>query len=94
MVHELSLKFKSDVLNSWSIVKDQPGAESTEMEHVRALSVDWLFDWLYLLIENSSGNRWVISRCKLGSGSPTDVITDITTKPSHFEVDPFNGYVN
>lgn len=84
-VYELSLKFKSDVLNRWHVGK--------EIVHVRGLSVDWLFDRLYLLLENAEGTSWLISRCKLDGREPTHVVTDIANKPSHFEVDPFNGYI-
>jgi hypothetical protein len=57
------------------------------------LSVDWLFDRLYLLIENAEGTRWQISRFELDDGrESTYVVTaDTTHKPSHFIVDPFNG---
>lgn len=83
-VYELSLKSKSDVRNRWHVGK--------EIVHVIGLSVDWLFDRLYLLIENAEGTSWQISRCKLDGRESTYVVTDITYKPSHFEVDPFNGY--
>lgn len=82
-VYELSLKPKSYVLNLWSVDK--------EIVHVRGLSVDWLFDRLYLLLENAEGTSWLISRCKLDGREPTHVVTDILHRPSHFEVDPFNG---
>lgn len=84
-VYELSLKSKSDVRSHWRV--------GQEIVHVRGLSVDWLFDRLYLLIENAEGTSWLISRCKLDGREPTPVVTDISSKPSHFEVDPFNGYV-
>lgn len=84
-VYELRLKPQSDELNRWSVDKD--------IVHVRGLSVDWLFDRLYLLLENAEGTSWFISRCKLDGREPTHVVTDIVSKPSHFEVDPFNGYV-
>jgi proto-oncogene tyrosine-protein kinase ROS len=82
-VYELSLKSKSDVRNRWHVGK--------EIVHVVGLSVDWLFDRLYLLIENAEGTSWQISRCKLDGRESTYVVTDIAHKPSHFEVDPFNG---
>lgn len=82
-IYELSLKPKSDVRNRWSVGK--------EVAHVIGLSVDWLFDRLYLLNENADGTSWQISRCKLDGRESTHIVTDIAYKPSHFEVDPFNG---
>ncbi|KAK4016061.1 hypothetical protein OUZ56_031022 [Daphnia magna] len=84
-VYELSLKPKSDIRNRWRVGK--------EIVHVIGLSVDWLFDRLYLLIENDEGTSWQISRCKLDGRESAYVVTDLTYKPSHFEVDPFNGFL-
>ena len=82
-IYELSLKPKSDVQNRWSAGK--------EIAHVMGLSVDWLFDRLYLLSEHADGTSWQISRSKLDGRESVPVVTDIIHKPSHFEVDPFNG---
>ena len=83
IVYELSLKTRSDLLRQWRADKD--------FLHVGGLSVDWLFNNIYLLIQNSTSNMWFISRCKLDCRDPFRVVKDLGHKPSHFEVDPFNG---
>ena len=85
-VKELSLSAtqSSELRDSWSLKNG---------ERVRGLSVDWLFNRLYLLIESGDylATTWKVSRCLFGGSQLTDVITDIPLKPSQIEVDPFNG---
>lgn len=85
-VEELSLSATepSQLRDSWSIESGQ---------RVRGLSVDWLFNRLYLLIESGDypAKSWKISRCLFGGRQLADVVTNIPLKPSQIEVDPFNG---
>lgn len=54
------------------------------------LSMDWLNDYLYFIVE---GNQmWWISRCDLYGGAEQVVLSGLSVRPSHFEVDPYNGY--
>lgn len=90
-VYELSLKpnGKSDVRTSWQVSDDS-------IVSIKGLSVDWLSDRLYLLLEiadGSVGGSWQIARCKLNGRELVHVITDMTHKPFQIEVDPFNGSV-
>ncbi|KAF7989871.1 hypothetical protein HCN44_008545 [Aphidius gifuensis] len=59
-----------------------------------SLSVDWLNLHLYILGEvNHSTRVWQISRCNFDGKYLTAIKTGFLTKPSHIEVDPFNGYL-
>lgn len=90
-VYELSLKSsgKSDVRANWQISNDP-------IVSIKGLTVDWLSDRLYLLLEISDGSvsgSWQIARCKLNGRELVHVVTDMTYKPFQIEVDPFNGSV-
>ena len=65
---------------------------------IRGLGVDWLFDRLYLLLESNRVDHpmstWQIARCRFGGAQLGYVVTDIPSKPSQIEVDPFNGYLH
>ena len=87
-VYELSLKlgFQSNEKTHWSL--EAFGSDTT----VQALSVDWLFDRLYMVLENKENvSMWQIARSKLDGREPTHLVTDLRHKPFHIEVDPFNG---
>lgn len=93
-VFELSLNpnGKSDVRLSWQVSDDT-------IVSIKWLSVDWLSDRLYMLLQisdsgSSSGGgfSWQIARSKLNGREFTHVVTDIVQKPFQIEVDPFNGY--
>ncbi|XP_055298116.1 proto-oncogene tyrosine-protein kinase ROS isoform X4 [Sitodiplosis mosellana] len=60
-----------------------------------ALSVDWLNDKLYILFESNSMNQkgWQISRCNFDGSQLQVVYSGLQSKPVHFQVDPFNGYL-
>jgi hypothetical protein len=83
-VYELSLKlgFQSSVLLQWDVGRDTT---------VQSLSVDWLFDRLYMVLENENVSSWQISRSKLDGRELTHLVTDLWQKPFHIEADPFNG---
>lgn len=53
------------------------------------LSIDWLNNYLYLILETK--NMWRISRCDLYGRGEQVVLSGLNQKPSHFEVDPYNG---
>lgn len=55
------------------------------------LSVDWLNDLLYLVVE--AGALWQVLRCALDGSGITVAVAGLLTKPHHMEVDPYNGYV-
>ncbi|XP_065076468.1 proto-oncogene tyrosine-protein kinase ROS isoform X3 [Ochlerotatus camptorhynchus] len=57
------------------------------------LSVDWLNDHLYILGQVKAGGLWQISRCDLNGDRMTVAYAVLQKKPTHFEVDPFNGYL-
>ncbi|XP_011687300.1 PREDICTED: proto-oncogene tyrosine-protein kinase ROS isoform X2 [Wasmannia auropunctata] len=67
-----------------------PGAMSfTPM----SLSVDWLNLHLYILKEMKY-TTWQISRCNLDGKSCTVAVAGhVSTRPSHIEIDPYNGYL-
>jgi len=84
-VYELSLKlgFQSNEKTQWRF-----GNDTT----CQALSVDWLFDRLYMVLENKENvSSWQIARSKLDGRELTHLVTDLRHKPFHIEVDPFNG---
>ncbi|KAG8223272.1 hypothetical protein J437_LFUL001549 [Ladona fulva] len=65
------------------------------------LSVDWLNDHLYILGEVNLGEEsvigdpqtWQVARCRLDGSGLTIAYAGFPTKPRHFEVDPYNGYL-
>ncbi|XP_031627487.1 proto-oncogene tyrosine-protein kinase ROS-like isoform X2 [Contarinia nasturtii] len=59
------------------------------------LSVDWLNDKLYILFESDTMNQkgWQISRCNIDGSHLQVVYGGLPSKPVHFQVDPFNGYL-
>lgn len=59
-----------------------------------SLSVDWLNLHLYVLGEvNHATTVWQITRCNLDGKSLTVAMAGFLTRPSHIEVDPYNGYL-
>ncbi|XP_036141230.1 proto-oncogene tyrosine-protein kinase ROS isoform X3 [Monomorium pharaonis] len=59
-----------------------------------SLSVDWLNLHLYVLGEvTHNAKTWQITRCNLDGKSLTVAMAGIPTRPSHIEVDPYNGYL-
>ena len=84
----LSLHPKATVLATWQMPLD------VQDHAVKDISVDWLHNCLYLLLESvSSFGKWQIARSKFGGRGFRSVIKDINYKPFHIEVDPFNGSV-
>ncbi|XP_011346152.2 proto-oncogene tyrosine-protein kinase ROS isoform X2 [Ooceraea biroi] len=58
------------------------------------LSVDWLNLHLYVLGEVKHVTTvWQIARCNLDGRGLTVAMAGLITKPSHVEVDPYNGYL-
>ncbi|RZF32704.1 hypothetical protein LSTR_LSTR004132, partial [Laodelphax striatellus] len=60
------------------------------------LSVDWLNDQLYMLVQvdhQSGGRMWQVVRCGLDGQGTTVAVAGLLTKPHHMEVDPYNGYL-
>lgn len=53
------------------------------------LSMDWLNNYLYFVVE--AKKNWLISRCDLFGRGEQVVYSGLLQKPSHFEVDPYNG---
>lgn len=59
-----------------------------------SLSVDWLNMHLYILGEVKHANTvWQIARCNLDGRGLTVAVAGFLSKPSHIEVDPYNGYL-
>ncbi|KAK0161869.1 hypothetical protein PV327_008274 [Microctonus hyperodae] len=59
-----------------------------------SLSVDWLNSHLYILGEvNHATTVWQIARCNLEGKGLTVAMAGFMTRPSHIEVDPYNGYL-
>jgi len=58
-----------------------------------SLSVDWLNLHLYVLGEVNNATSWQIARCNLDGKSLTVARAGILSRPSHIEVDPYNGYL-
>lgn len=57
------------------------------------LSVDWLNDYLYIMGENVHHESWTISRCDFDGKKLLVAVGGLNGKPSHIEVDPYNGYL-
>lgn len=59
------------------------------------LSMDWLNDQLYMLVETHVDGQhwWHIARCDLSGAGETVVLAGLRQPPTHFEVDPYNGYL-
>lgn len=57
------------------------------------LSVDWLNDYLYIMGENAHLDSWTISRCDFNGKKLIVAVGGLSGKPSHIEVDPYNGYL-
>lgn len=60
------------------------------------LSVDWLNDHLYIMGELSSNmhhSSWKIERCDFDGKRRVLAVGGLNGKPSHIEVDPYNGYL-
>lgn len=60
------------------------------------LSVDWLNDHLYIMGELSANmhhTSWKIERCDFDGKKCILVVGGLNGKPSHIEVDPYNGYL-
>ncbi|XP_034935442.1 proto-oncogene tyrosine-protein kinase ROS isoform X2 [Chelonus insularis] len=59
-----------------------------------SLTVDWLNSHLYILGEvNHATTVWQIARCNLDGKGLTVAMAGFMTRPSHIEVDPYNGYL-
>lgn len=59
-----------------------------------SLSVDWLNMHLYVLGEVKHATTvWQIARCNLDGRGLTVAMAGFLTRPSHIEVDPYNGYL-
>ncbi|XP_070164576.1 proto-oncogene tyrosine-protein kinase ROS isoform X4 [Polyergus mexicanus] len=59
-----------------------------------SLSVDWLNLHLYVLGEVKHATTvWQIARCNLDGKGLTVAMAGFLTRPSHIEVDPYNGYI-
>jgi len=58
-----------------------------------SLSVDWLNLHLYVSGEVNNATSWQIARCNLDGKSLTVARAGILSRPSHIEVDPYNGYL-
>ncbi|XP_011637649.1 proto-oncogene tyrosine-protein kinase ROS isoform X2 [Pogonomyrmex barbatus] len=59
-----------------------------------SLSIDWLNLHLYILGEVEHATTvWQIARCNLDGKSLTVAMAGFLTRPSHIEVDPYNGYL-
>ncbi|XP_043257692.1 proto-oncogene tyrosine-protein kinase ROS isoform X3 [Colletes gigas] len=59
-----------------------------------SLSVDWLNLHLYILGEVKHATTvWQIARCNLDGRGLTVAVAGFLTRPSHIEVDPYNGYL-
>ncbi|XP_072155472.1 proto-oncogene tyrosine-protein kinase ROS isoform X1 [Bemisia tabaci] len=60
------------------------------------LSVDWLNDHLYILQNlslNSSSSSYQIIQSSLDGSNQTVVVSGLSIKPDHIEIDPYNGYL-
>jgi proto-oncogene tyrosine-protein kinase ROS len=59
------------------------------------LSIDWLNHHLYVLgeVKHGATTVWHIARCNLDGRGLTVAMAGLITKPSHIEVDPYNGYL-
>lgn len=84
----LSFQSKATFLVTWELpIEVQDHA-------IKDISVDWLYNCLYLLLESvSSFGKWQVARSEFGGRGFRSVIKDINYKPFHIEVDPFNGLV-
>lgn len=59
-----------------------------------SLSVDWLNLHLYVLGEVKHATTvWQIARCNLDGRGLTVAMAGFLIRPSHIEVDPYNGYL-
>ncbi|XP_043279081.1 proto-oncogene tyrosine-protein kinase ROS isoform X3 [Venturia canescens] len=59
-----------------------------------SLSVDWLNMHLYVLGEVKHATTvWQIARCNFDGKGLTVAMAGFLTRPSHIEVDPYNGYL-
>ncbi|XP_018353318.1 PREDICTED: proto-oncogene tyrosine-protein kinase ROS isoform X2 [Trachymyrmex septentrionalis] len=60
-----------------------------------SLSVDWLNLHLYVLgeVKHATTATWQIARCNLDGKSLTVAVAGLLTRPSHIEIDPYNGYL-
>lgn len=61
-----------------------------------SLSIDWLNLHLYVLGEVKhamTATVWQIARCNLDGKSLTVAVAGLFTRPSHIEIDPYNGYL-
>ncbi|OAD52465.1 Proto-oncogene tyrosine-protein kinase ROS [Eufriesea mexicana] len=59
-----------------------------------SLSVDWLNLHLYILGEVKRATTvWQIARCNLDGRGLTVAVAGLLTRPTHIEVDPYNGYL-
>lgn len=69
--------------------------DSTDNGAPLQLSMDWLNDQLYMLIERRLDGQqvWHIARCHLNGDGETVVLAGLRHPPTQFEVDPYNGYL-
>lgn len=59
-----------------------------------SLSVDWLNSHLYVLGEVKHATTvWQLARCTLNGRDLRVAMAVFLTRPSHIEVDPYNGYL-
>ncbi|XP_043482361.1 proto-oncogene tyrosine-protein kinase ROS isoform X2 [Leptopilina heterotoma] len=58
-----------------------------------SMSVDWLNLRLYIVGQMKNMSLWQIARCDFVGNDLTVVVPNFLTKPSHVEVDPYNGYL-
>lgn len=57
------------------------------------LSVDWLNEHLYIMGETNHHESWIISRCDFEGKKHIIAVGGLNGKPSHIDVDPYNGYL-
>lgn len=57
------------------------------------LSVDWINNHLYIMGESTHHESWTISRCTFDGKKLIVAVGGLNGKPSHIEVDPYNGYL-
>lgn len=58
---------------------------------IKCLSVDWLFDRFYVLLESVEGLTWQIARSRFDGSGLAKLVAGVSPIPNQIEVDPYNG---
>ncbi|XP_023326904.1 proto-oncogene tyrosine-protein kinase ROS [Eurytemora carolleeae] len=97
IVTESGKLFRESIFKDYEETRDQFVLNTGE-DPVEYITVDWLYDKLYILKRIETGisafsQDWIIDICELDGLKCKRMQHFFTRKPQHLQVDPFHGYL-